>query len=628
MAGGIMRVVEKWLYWLFPPLFCVYLYWYALNGWFQQDDFVWLGLLRSVHGAHDLFLALFKPTIHGTWRPWSDRAFFLAFRALFGLQGLPYHIWIFLTQFANLALISHITWRLTGSRLAGFCAPLFWIGNAALVMAMSLACLYKDILCSFFLLLAFYFFLRHIETGARRYYVWQWVAFVLGFGAMETNLVYPAIAASYALLCARPYLRKTLPLFIPSIAFVALNMILVARRSSGPYSIHIDWLIPVTFSKYWIAMLVPLNLEDFTPFPEWSVQAGAIVITLALAAFVAWQGWRRNWLPAFFLAWFVIALAPVLPLREQFWPYYATAASIGLAMLAAYAISIAIENRRRMRWLWRTVAVVLMLVFLAPSVTVARAAARWWYDRSVRVRNVVTGVAEAAELHPGKTIVLDGVDNTLFWAGVWYGGFRAADLPSVYLAPGSESRITPDPSLGGPQDFILSAPSLRAGLKGGQVKVFSVDGDRLTEVTRSYLRRVLQSATLSEDPLRIDFASPLIEPFLGVGWYPAEERHRWMAQKASVRLSGPRNSTQTLHLTGFCPAAQVRSGPLLMIVAADGKPMKTAPLREGAFDVSLPLSPDLVGKKEIEVTIRVDRTFRPPNDARDLGLSFGVVEIR
>ena len=36
----------------------------------------------------------------------------------------------------------------------------------------------------------------------------------------------------------------------------------------------------------------------------------------------------------------------------------------------------------------------------------------------------------------------------------------------------------------------------------------------------------------------------------------------------------------------------------------------------------------LVGKKEIEVTIHVERTFRPPNDARDLGLSFGVVEIR
>jgi hypothetical protein len=621
-----MRIVGKWLYWILPPLFCVSVYWYALNGWFQQDDFVWLGLLRGVHGARDLFLALFKPTIHGTWRPWSDRAFFLTFRALFGLQGLPYHIWIFLTQFANLALISHITWRLTGSRLAGFCAPLFWIGNAALVMAMSLACLYKDILCSFFLLLAFHFFLRHIETGARRYYIWQWVVFLLGFGAMETNLVYPAIAASYALLCARPYLRKTLPLLIPSIVFVALNMTLVAKRSSGAYSIHIDWLIPVTFSKYWFATLVPLNVEDFTPFAESGVQAGAIVITFALATFVAWQGWRRNWLPAFFLSWFVFGLAPVLPLREQFWPYYATVASIGLAMLAAYALSIAIENRRRQRWLWRTVAVALTLVFLAPSVMVARSAAKWWYDRSVRVRSMVTGVAEAVESHPGKTIVLDGVDTTLFWAGIWYGGLRAAGLPAVYLAPGSERRITPEPSLGGMEGYVIPAQTLRAGLAEGRIVVYIVNDARLIDATKSYSS--IQSASLSEKPMRIDLAIPLMQPFLGDGWYAAEDRHRWMAQQAGVRLSGPRNSAQTLHLAGFCPPAQVRSGPLTMTVTADGKPMKPALLGEGAFDVSFPLSPELVGKKEIEVTIRVDRTFRPPNDARDLGLSFGVVEIR
>jgi hypothetical protein len=620
-----MRVAGKWLYWLFPPLFCVYVYWYALNGWFQQDDFVWLGLLRSVHSARDLLLALFKPTIHGTWRPWSDRAFFLGFRALFGLKGLPYHIWIFLTQFANLALISLVATRLTGSRVAGFCAPLLWIGNAALVMAMSLACLYKDILCSFFLLLAFYLFLRHIETGARRYYVWQWVVFLLGFGAMETNLVYAAIAASYALLCARPYLRKTLPLFIPSIVFVALNMLLVARRSSGPYSIHIDWMIPVTFSKYWFAALVPLDVEELTPFSKQIVQVGAILITVALVSFVASQGWRRNWLPAFFLSWFALGLAPVLPLREQFWPYYATAASIGLAMLAAYAIATTLEDRRRQRWLWSTAAVALALAFLTPSVMTARAAAKWWYDRSVRVRNMVTGVARASELHPGKSIVLDGVDNTLFWAGIWYGGFQAAGLPAVYLVPGSEGGITPDPSLGGPQDFILPAEPLRAGLEARQVMVYSIEGDRLTEETQLYSQK---AASFSEEPMRIDVASPLMQPYLGPGWYPAEEGHRWMGQQASVRLAGPRNSAQTLRLTGFLPAAHAHSSALTMLVSADGKAMKPVLVREGIFDISIPLSPELVGKKQIEVTIHVDRTFRPPSDARDLGLSFGVVEIR
>jgi hypothetical protein len=386
-------------------------------------------------------------------------------------------------------------------------------------------------------------------------------------------------------------------------------------------------MIPVTLSKYWLAALVPLNVEELTPFSERNVQAAAIVTTLALAAFAAWQGWRKNWLPVFFLSWFVLGLAPVLPLREQFWPYYETAASIGLAMLAAYAISTALEDRRPRRWLWRTAAVALALVFLTPSAMTARAAAKWWYDRSIRVRNLVTRVAAASELHPGKTIVLEGMDNTLFWAGVWYGGFQAAGLPTVYLVPGSEGTITPDPVLGGPQDFILPAQTLRAGLEARRMMVYWIDGDRLTEETQLYFAKTM-SAGPSQEPTRIDLASPLMHPYLGRGWYPAEEGHRWMGQEASVRLAGPRNLAQTLRLTGFCPGAQVRSGPITMVVSADGKPMKPVLTREGVFAVSLPLAPELVGKKEIEVTIHVDRTFRPPNDKRDLGLSFGVVEIR
>jgi hypothetical protein len=176
------------------------------------------------------------------------------------------------------------------------------------------------------------------------------------------------------------------------------------------------------------------------------------------------------------------------------------------------------------------------------------------------------------------------------------------------------------------EGYVIPAQTLRAGLAEGRIVVYIVNDARLIDATKSYSS--IQSASLSEKPMRIDLAIPLMQPFLGDGWYAAEDRHRWMAQQAGVRLSGPRNSAQTLHLAGFCPPAQVRSGPLTMTVTADGKPMKPALLGEGAFDVSFPLSPELVGKKEIEVTIRVDRTFRPPNDARDLGLSFGVVEIR
>ena len=40
----------------------------------------------------------------------------------------------------------------------------------------------------------------------------QWIAFVLGLGALEINVVYPALALLYALLFARHVVRQVLPI--------------------------------------------------------------------------------------------------------------------------------------------------------------------------------------------------------------------------------------------------------------------------------------------------------------------------------------------------------------------------------------------------------------------------------
>ena len=51
--------------------------------------------------------------------------------------------------------------------------------------------------------LAFYLLLLWADSGAKRYYAAVWVAFLLGFGALEVNVVFPALAGVYLLLYAR-----------------------------------------------------------------------------------------------------------------------------------------------------------------------------------------------------------------------------------------------------------------------------------------------------------------------------------------------------------------------------------------------------------------------------------------
>jgi len=167
-----------------------------------MDDFAWLALEARVTDSSSFLQAMFTPFAQGTIRPLSERFFFISFYRWFGLDALPFRLVVFATQFANLILLTALTRRITGSPLAGFLAPLLWIANANLYVPMSWTSSYNQILCAFCLLLATWLFVRFTQSGEKRYYAWQWLVFLLGFGVLELNLIYPAIATLYGICCA------------------------------------------------------------------------------------------------------------------------------------------------------------------------------------------------------------------------------------------------------------------------------------------------------------------------------------------------------------------------------------------------------------------------------------------
>jgi hypothetical protein len=613
-------------YWTVPSLFCLALYWYGLLVWFQQDDFVWVGLRAQVHHWSDLWRVIFAPTQHGTFRPLSERVFFLAFHALFGLDSLPYRIWVFVTQFANLVLISAITRRVTGSRMAGFWAPIFWIANTALYTVMTWTCEYILVLCATSLLLAFYLLLRYIETGARRFYIWQWIVFLLGFGAMETNMVYPAIAASYTFVFAPKYFRKTLPLFAASAGYVIFHLLWVKPQVTGPYAPHIDFSILKTFYTYWQMAFEPENLRQLTRIPEQVGRLMAIAFMLLTTGFAIWMARRRQWLPLFFLAWFAIVLAPVLPLREHITKYYLTLPTIGLAMLAAYGLAYAWKSHG----IWRIVAVTAAAGFFAIAIPVDWRATRWWYDRSIAIQNLVMGAMRARELHPGKTILIDGVDDYLFWGAFFDYGFHAVGVSDVFLVPGSESRIHNLPA-SRVEEFVMAPALTLHGIENGRLVVYRPGPELLKNITTVYGASVwnrLKSST----PRHIDMANPLVDYLLGPGWSPRDQGFRWMTKQATLRLGGPVAASDRLYVTGICPSEELSSGPLTMTLSADGRSLSPVQVTTGNtfFHFDFPLPPELSGKESMEISIAVDHTSQSPGkqNPRGLSVAFGVFDVR
>lgn len=620
-----MRRAGVIAYWLVPSLFCLIVYWYGLTTWFQADDFAWLNLRRQIHSGHDLLVILFQPMAQGTIRPWSERLFFLVFQAIFGLDVLPYRIWVYLTQFANLALISSITWRLTGSRAAGFWAPILWVSNSALTTAMAWCSAYNQILCGFFLLAAFRSLLAYIDTGKLRYQIWQWVFFILGFGALEVNAVYPALAAGYTLLCARKHFRGTLPLFAPSIAFVIAHNIVAPKLSTGPYAIHIDGAMFGTLWNYWQGALASSQIHVVGWIPPVAAPITITLYSVALLGFSLYMIRRRNWLPVFFLSWFVITLLPVLPLRDHFSDYYLTLPTIGLAALAAWALVSAWKARP----LAAIAAVALLATYFMLMLPVDRVAAHWYYDRGREIARTVLGVARAHELHPRQAIVLSGIDDNIFWNAVAHHAFAIVGIPEVYLTPNSDKRIAPHPELGSVSDYILPASATLAALNQDEIVVYAAGGERLKNITSSYKETAPYQLT-PEEPKRIDVGNPLLAYLVGPEWYPLESGYRWMPKRATLRIGGPRSNAEKLYVTGYGPQVQFEKGPLQMVIAIDGHPLPPVMIHKNneTFNLVFDLPVGTLGRPVLNLAVEVDRTVSPPGETRQLGLVFGVFEIR
>jgi hypothetical protein len=409
-----------------PSLLCLLLYWKGLNVWFQQDDFAWLGLHLQVHDWPTFLHAVFTPMAQGTIRPLSERLFYMGFYKLFGMNALPFRLFVFLTQFSNLVLICAIVRRLTRSNLAGFLAPVLWMVNSSLSVAMSWTAAYNQIQCAFWMLLAFYWFIVYTQTGEKRYYLWQGAAFVLGFGALEINVVYPALVAIYALCFARRHLIRTVPLFIVSAAYALLHRSIAPAQTTDVYRMYFDSSLLWTFFTYckWATGVDRLVIALMRP--AWPFIAMECVVIACLLMVVLVKG-----KPALlFIGWFVIVLAPLLPLRNHISNYYLTVPTIGLAMLGAWGISSAWERGRGAG----IAASVVALLYAVPMIWDTRMESRFNYLASTQVKALVLGVQSVHQANPGKMILLTGISDRLFLTGIYDDPFRVLGIPNVFVA--------------------------------------------------------------------------------------------------------------------------------------------------------------------------------------------------
>jgi hypothetical protein len=405
-------------------------------------------------------------------------------------------------------------------------------------------------------------------------------------------------------------------MFAVSAVFVAIHAFVSPVPKAGEYAMHFTGSILRTLATYWTWSVGPTFLWYPMLLPAWLLPAGVAILSLALAAACVRPPTRK--LALFCLAWFVIALAPVLPLRDHITEYYPYIPRIGLAWFAGWALVQAL----RASTVLKTAAAALTAIYVVMVFPQIWFSTDWNYRVSQRVRRLVEGVQAAHEQHPQQALMLYGVDTDLFWNGVLDRPFRLFGADHVYLAPGSEKNIESHPGLGSVEDYVLPAEVAAKAIERDELVVYDVTGPRLRNITAVY-----SAAPGGRLPNRIDASNPLVAYLLGPEWYPAEGDHRWMPRRATFRIGGPGG---TLYLRGDCPDAQLVNGALTVTVSVEGMTLSPAVIRPGnnAFELAFPLPTSVASKTEMHVAIEVDRVLHPAADPRDLGLVFGAFEVR
>jgi hypothetical protein len=565
-----------------PVLLLLALYWPGLTTWFYQDDFGWLNLRHDVHSAHDLVRALFSPKAHGNMRPLGENAYWLGLSSIFGAEPLAFHIAAFLTQSASLLLLGAIVRRLTESELAAFGAQILWMANIGVAGVLGWSSIYNQVLSAFFFLLAFYFLLRGNWAA-------QWMAFVLGLGALEINVVYPAVAGVYALFFARHALKKILPMFALSALAVLVHFHLAPPPAAGVYAPRLDARVGATFWSYWRWALGPM--------PIWLTVLLSVAVCLLIAAAVR----RGKPVALLGLAWFAIPLLPYLPLPEHKMDYYLAVPAIGIAMLGASAIALA----RGSGAAWRIFTAAGVLVYLGASLPAAETVTRWQHARGERVEDLVLGVEEARQAAPQKIILLDGIDTDLFWSGIADLPFRALAIPRVYLAPGASGRIQAAPEL--LSKYELPQALARRAFEARSAVLYRFDGRLLHRVPAA-------GPWTDAEPHFVNLGDDVFHDYFGEGWHEAPGGYGSMSGAATVRIGAPRSRGEQLYIGIF----ETRDFHLSVRANGVELPVVLAHRDNDLSEFRATLPPDAMHRQQMEVSLGADLS----------PLLFGYLEVR
>lgn len=329
---------------LFIILIIALIYTPSLNLFFSADD--WFHLKISQISSWPEFVNFFSftpnPQSAAFYRPLSTQVFFFTFQKIFGLNHLPYHLFVLFIFTLNLYLIYRLSKIITkNNRLSLITVLLYGVSVSNFTRVYFLSA-FQEISLVFFSLLSLLFYLK--KDSSKNYFL-SLLFFIAALLSKETAVTLPLIFLLTDWYKKSFKLKRFLPFIVILVIYLYLRLAIFGSVSGDSYLWSLSPIKTInTFFWYLLWSLgAPETLVDyvgnnlyvlprfFSDFGPWAYTilvllfSNIIFITSLIIRNVRLIFSRINLYAATF---FIIALLPVL-----FLPWHKFTLELGLPLI-------------------------------------------------------------------------------------------------------------------------------------------------------------------------------------------------------------------------------------------------------------------------------------------------------
>ena len=277
--SSIFHKLPKWLLPLSVVIFTAIIYNQAIfNGFTKFDDAIYVtdnSFIRDFSWKG--VLAIFTSFSTCNYHPFTTITYLFEYK-FFQLDPLPYHALNVLLHLANTWLVYTLAERLSGKKITAFAVAVFFGIHPMHVESVAWISERKDVLYSFFFLLALLFYISYLESGFnRKYYLYMFLCFIASVLSKSAAVSLPVLLILLDIYKKRQINAKILlekvPLFVVAAFFGVINILAQASGDcidvvTTPFGfINRIFLCTSALASYIIRLVFPVGLSGMHYFP-------------------------------------------------------------------------------------------------------------------------------------------------------------------------------------------------------------------------------------------------------------------------------------------------------------------------------------------------------------------------